>query len=47
MANQWGVVGAGMHIGMHAFGKITLFFCAGAIMIAAHKTEVSEKRGSE
>jgi multicomponent Na+:H+ antiporter subunit D len=30
---------------MHAFGKITLFFCAGAIMVASHKTEVSEMRG--
>ena len=34
-----------MHIAMHAFGKITLFFCAGAIYITAHKTEVSTMRG--
>jgi multicomponent Na+:H+ antiporter subunit D len=34
-----------MHIAMHAFGKITLFFCAGAIMVAAHKTEISQMRG--
>jgi multicomponent Na+:H+ antiporter subunit D len=34
-----------MHIAMHAFGKITLFFCAGAIMVAAHKTKVSELNG--
>ncbi len=40
-----GVVGSGMHIAMHAFGKITLFFCAGAIMVAAHKTRVSELNG--
>ncbi len=40
-----GVTGSGMHIAMHAFGKITLFFCAGAILVAAHKTEVSELRG--
>lgn len=40
-----GVVGSGMHIAMHAFGKITLFFCAGAIMVAAHKTKVSELNG--
>jgi multicomponent Na+:H+ antiporter subunit D len=39
------VVGAGMHIAMHAFGKITLFFCAGAIYVAAHKTEISDMRG--
>jgi multicomponent Na+:H+ antiporter subunit D len=30
---------------MHAFGKITLFFCAGAIMVASHKTEISEMDG--
>jgi len=40
-----GVVGGGMHVAMHAFGKITLFFCAGAIMVAAHKTRVSELDG--
>jgi multicomponent Na+:H+ antiporter subunit D len=34
-----------MHIAMHAFGKITLFFCAGAILVAAHKTQVSELDG--
>ena len=40
-----GAVGGGMHIAMHAFGKITLFFCAGAILVAAHKTRVSELDG--
>ena len=45
LVNTWSVVGSGMHIVMHAFGKITLFFCAGAIMVAAHKTEISEMRG--
>jgi len=45
LANYWGVVGGSMHIAMHAFGKITLFFCAGAIYVAAHKTEVSDMRG--
>jgi multicomponent Na+:H+ antiporter subunit D len=34
-----------MHIATHAFGKITLFFCAGAILVATHKTEVSQMRG--
>jgi multicomponent Na+:H+ antiporter subunit D len=34
-----------MHIAMHAFGKITLFFCAGAILVAAHKSRISEMRG--
>ena len=45
LANAWGVVGGGMHIAMHAFGKITLFFCAGAVYVAAHKTEISDMRG--
>jgi multicomponent Na+:H+ antiporter subunit D len=38
-------MGGGMHIAMHAMGKITLFFCAGAIMVGAHKTEVSDMNG--
>jgi len=45
LASPWSVIGSGMHIAMHAFGKITLFFCAGAIYITAHKTEVSQMRG--
>jgi multicomponent Na+:H+ antiporter subunit D len=45
MANSWGVLGGSMHIVMHAFGKITLFFCAGAIMVALHKTEISDMKG--
>jgi multicomponent Na+:H+ antiporter subunit D len=40
-----GIVGGAMHIAMHAMGKITLFFCAGAIYVATGKTEVSEMRG--
>jgi multicomponent Na+:H+ antiporter subunit D len=39
------VVGAALHIAAHAFGKITLFFAAGAIYTAAHKTEVSQLDG--
>ena len=45
LANGLGVIGSGMHIAMHAVGKITLFFCAGAIMIASHKTEISQMDG--
>ncbi len=45
LATGAGALGAAMHIAMHAFGKITLFFCAGAIMVASHKTEVSQMRG--
>jgi multicomponent Na+:H+ antiporter subunit D len=39
------VMGAALHIAAHAFGKITLFFAAGAIYTVAHKTEVSELDG--
>lgn len=45
LANQMGIVGGAMHIVMHAMGKITLFMCAGAIYVAAHKTKVSELDG--
>jgi multicomponent Na+:H+ antiporter subunit D len=45
LASTMGIIGSGMHIAMHAFGKITLFFCAGAIMVASHKTEISQMRG--
>ncbi|MGW8267969.1 MAG: proton-conducting transporter transmembrane domain-containing protein, partial [Longimicrobiales bacterium] len=45
LANRWGIIGGGLHIIMHAFGKITLFFGAGAIMVAAHKTEISQMKG--
>ena len=45
LATSAGVLGGGMHIAMHAVGKITLFFCAGAILVGAHKTEISEMGG--
>jgi multicomponent Na+:H+ antiporter subunit D len=45
LANPTATIGAGMHIAMHAFGKITLFFGAGAILVGAHKTEVSQLKG--
>ena len=34
-----------MHIVTHAFGKITLFFCAGAIDVAMQKKNISDMRG--
>jgi multicomponent Na+:H+ antiporter subunit D len=40
-----GMMGSMMHIGMHAFGKITLFFCAGAIFVATGKKYISEMAG--
>jgi len=38
-------IGASIHIVAHAFGKITLFFAAGAIYTAAKKTELHQLRG--
>ena len=38
-------IGAALHIAAHALSKITLFFAAGSIYTAAHKTEVSELHG--
>jgi len=40
-----GAIGGGLHIAMHAFGKITLFFCAGAVLVTAHKSNISELNG--
>jgi multicomponent Na+:H+ antiporter subunit D len=45
LANEWGIIGGGMHIAMHAFGKITLFFAAGAVMVAAHEKKISRMHG--
>ncbi|MCK5167235.1 MAG: monovalent cation/H+ antiporter subunit D family protein, partial [Rhodospirillaceae bacterium] len=39
------IMGAALHIVAHAFGKITLFFAAGSIYTAAHKTEISQLDG--
>jgi len=40
-----GIEGGIIHIANHAFSKITLFFCAGAIYVATHKKNISEMRG--
>ncbi len=40
-----GMTGGMVHIAMHAFGKITLFFCAGAIFVATGKRNISEMIG--
>ncbi|MDD3180808.1 MAG: monovalent cation/H+ antiporter subunit D family protein [Opitutaceae bacterium] len=39
------VAGGLFHIAAHAFAKITLFFCAGAIFVATHKKDISEMSG--
>ncbi|MFW8589182.1 proton-conducting transporter membrane subunit [Glaciecola sp. 2405UD65-10] len=45
LATKDAVTGATMHIAMHAFGKIALFFAAGAILVTMHKKAVSELDG--
>lgn len=45
MLSASGMTGGVLHIAMHAFGKITLFFCAGAIYVASHKKYISEMDG--
>jgi multicomponent Na+:H+ antiporter subunit D len=40
-----GIEGGLVHIANHAFSKITLFFCAGAIYVATHKKNISEMSG--
>ncbi len=39
------IEGGLIHIANHAFSKITLFFCAGAIYVATHKKNISEMSG--
>lgn len=39
------ILAAVLHIVAHAFGKITLFFAAGSIYTASHKTEIDELDG--
>ena len=45
LANSFGVLGGALHIATHAFGKITLFMCAGSIYVATHRTKISELDG--
>lgn len=40
-----GMTGGILHIAMHTFGKITLFFCAGAIFCATGIKNISEMKG--
>ena len=42
MVSAAGMMGGMLHIVMHAFGKITLFFCAGAIYVASGKKYISQ-----
>ena len=45
IATPLAAMGAALHIITHAFGKMTLFMCAGAIYTARHITTVSGVRG--
>ncbi|MDH3888691.1 MAG: proton-conducting transporter membrane subunit [Gammaproteobacteria bacterium] len=40
-----GIIAGSAHMVMHGFAKITLFFCAGAILVMTHKTRISELDG--
>ncbi len=40
-----GVLGGILHIANHAFSKITLFFCAGAIYVSSHIKKISQLDG--
>jgi multicomponent Na+:H+ antiporter subunit D len=40
-----GMTGGIVHIVMHAFGKITLFFCAGAILVNTGLKKISDMKG--
>ena len=45
LLNLQGITGGIVHISMHAFGKITLFMCAGAILTASGKKKISDMKG--
>ena len=45
LLSKSGMIGGMLHIAMHAFGKITLFFCAGAIFCATGIKYISKMKG--
>ncbi|WP_255171596.1 monovalent cation/H+ antiporter subunit D family protein [Natrononativus amylolyticus] len=45
LLNPFAIFGALLHIPAHAFGKLTLFFCAGAVHVETHTDYVSEMAG--
>jgi len=45
LLSQSGITGGILHLVNHAFLKITLFFCAGAIYVKTHKESVSQLDG--
>ena len=45
LAAPMAIMGGALQIVMHAWGKITLFMCAGAIYTISHRTEISKLNG--
>ena len=45
MLSPLSITGALYHIAAHAIMKVTLFMCAGAVIVTAHKENVSEMSG--
>ena len=45
LASSLAASGAALHIATHAAGKITLFFCAGAIYVAHHHSDIKDMNG--
>lgn len=45
LLNPTGITGGIVHITNHAFSKITLFFCAGAIFVVSGKKDIREMGG--
>jgi formate hydrogenlyase subunit 3/multisubunit Na+/H+ antiporter MnhD subunit len=45
LLSPYGVTGAMIHVPFHGFMKITLFLCAGAIMVATGKKQISQMAG--
>jgi NADH:ubiquinone oxidoreductase subunit 5 (subunit L)/multisubunit Na+/H+ antiporter MnhA subunit len=43
--NPWSLVGGLLHIPAHAFMKLTLFFCAGALHVETHTDDISDMAG--
>ncbi len=45
LASKSGLIGGSIHIAMHAFAKITLFFAAGAVYVTTGKKLISQLNG--
>ncbi|MFC3478663.1 proton-conducting transporter transmembrane domain-containing protein [Halobacterium litoreum] len=44
-ATKWALIGGLLHIPAHAFMKLTLFFCAGALHVETHTDDISDMAG--